>query len=403
MIRKEILQEVIESQRKWIIQFGKGIERDKLKDIKLSASFAVVISGIRRCGKSTLLSQLLKRQKKFYYLNLEDPRLNNFELDDFNKADQIFRERYGKNCPYFFDEIQNIPEWEKFVRFLIDNKKEVVITGSNASLLSKELGTKLTGRHLRIELFPFSYNEYLRFFNSKTSVESFNKYLYKGGFPEFLKMDNPAIHHELLKDVVSRDIAVKFGIKNISILNKLVAYLISHTGKEFSYNSLKKMFDIKSVQTVIDYISYFEDAYLIFVINKFSYSYKKQQVNPKKVYSIDNGFSYSNSVSFSKDKGRMLENNVFLNLRRNYSEIYYYSEKAECDFIIKEKEKIIQVIQVCYHLNKDNEKREIEGLLESMRKFNLKEGLILTNNQEDILEIDGKKIYVKPVWQWLAI
>jgi len=403
MIRKEVLQEVIASQRKWIIQFGKGIKREKLDDIKLSKSFAVVISGIRRCGKSTLLGQLLKKQKNFYYLNLEDPRLNNFELADFNKADQIFKEMYGNDCPYFFDEIQNISGWEKFVRFLVDNKKKVVITGSNASLLSKELGTKLTGRHLRIELFPFSYNEFRMFFNLKTSVESFNKYLYKGGFPEFLKMDNPAIHHELLKDVVSRDIAVKFGLKNISILKKLVSYLISHTGKEFSYNSLKKMFDIKSVQTVIDYISYFEDAYLIFAINKFSYSFKKQQINPKKVYSIDNGFSYSNSVSFSKDRGKMLENIVFLSLRRNYSEIYYFSEKGECDFIIKEKEKIMQALQVCYELNEDNEKREINGLLEAMHKFNLKKGLILTNNQEDSFEIDRKKIYVKPVWKWLSV
>jgi len=401
MIRKDILQEIIESQREWIIKFYKGIKREKIEDIKLSKSFAIVISGIRRCGKSTLLSQLLKSQKSFYYLNLEDPRLDNFELSDFNKADQIFKENYGENSPYFFDEIQNIDGWERFIRFLVDSKKEVILTGSNASLLSKELGTKLTGRHLRIELFPFSYKEFIKFFNYMASIESFNKYLYEGGFPEFLKLKNPAIHHELLKDVVSRDIAVKFGIKNISILKKLVSYLISHTGKEFSYNSLKKMFEIKSVQTVIDYTSYFEDAYLIFTINRFSYSYKKQQVNPKKVYSIDNGFSYSNSISFSKDKGKMLENSVFLHLRKDYPELYYYSEKKECDFIIKEKERITKAIQVCYELNDDNEKREIDGLIEAMNELKLEKGLILTFNQEDKFKIENKTIIVKPVWKWL--
>ena len=198
-----------------------------------------------------------------------------------------------------------------------------------------------------------------------------------------------------------KDIAVRFGIKNTNILNKIVFYLISNVGKEFSYNSIKKMFEIKSVQSVIDYISYFEDAYLVFTVPFFSYSYKKQQVNPKKIYSIDNGFSYVNSVSFSKDKGKMLENAVFLGLRRKFGDIFYFKKKNECDFVVKENGRITRAIQVCFDFNEENRDREVNGLLAALKEFNLKSGLILTYEQDDELLVDGRKIVVKPVWKWL--
>ncbi|MEK6846158.1 MAG: DUF4143 domain-containing protein, partial [Nanoarchaeota archaeon] len=197
------------------------------------------------------------------------------------------------------------------------------------------------------------------------------------------------------------DIAIRFGIKNSNMLNKIVIYLISNAGKEFSYNSIKKMLEIKSVQSVIDYIFYLENAYLIFTIPRFSYSYKQQLLNPKKVYSIDNGFSNSNSTSFSKDKGKMLENMAFLGLRRKYQRIFYFQDKAECDFIIKEKEKITKAIQVCFDFNEETKVREIKGLVSALRYFNLKEGLILTYNQEDEFFLEGKKIILKPLWKWL--
>ena len=162
MIRKEIIQEIIESQRKWILEIDKGVYREKINDIKLFDSFAFVITGIRRCGKSTMLSQILSKNNNFYYLNLEDPRFEDFELGDFNRADEVFKELYGNDGIYFFDEIQNIDKWEIFIRFLTDRKKTIVLTGSNASLLSKELGTKLTGRNIQLELYPFSYKEFLR-------------------------------------------------------------------------------------------------------------------------------------------------------------------------------------------------------------------------------------------------
>jgi len=400
MINNDTLREVVKDQRAKILKRNMGIRREKLNDLRLRKGSALIISGIRRCGKSTLLKQLLNQNKKFYYLNLEDPRLDGFELKDFNRVNDIFKEEYGHDGIYFFDEIQNVEAWEKFVRFLADSKKTVVVTGSNASLLSRELGTRLTGRHISRELFPFSFLEFLEFYKLKSSSESYKKYLFDGGFPEYLEDKDDYYLNEILSSVVMRDIAVRYGIKNSNLLRRLAIYLVTHVGKEFSYNSLKKMFEIGSVRSVIDYISYFEDAYLIFTIPRFSYSYRKQQVNPKKVYSIDNGLSYVNSVSFSKDRGKMLENDVFLSLRRRYKEIFYFQGKRECDFVFKDREKVVGAIQVCYEFSDENQDREVGGLVEAMSELGLKEGLILTFNQEDEFEVDGKRVVVMPVWKW---
>ena len=401
MITRETLKEVIVSQREFLDNSELGTLREKEAEIKIEGSFALIITGIRRCGKSTFLNQILQKQKKGYYLNLEDPRLEGFELSDFNKVETIMKELYGDSGVYFFDEIQNIEKWEKFIRYLIDKKEKIIITGSNASLLSRELGTKLTGRHLQIEMFPFSFAEFLKMKKEKPSISSFGEYLTKGGFPEYLKKENPSILHELLSDVVMKDIAVRFGIKNTNVLNKIAVFLISNAGKEFSYNSVKGMFSIKSVQSVIDYVCFFENAYMVFTLPRFSYSYRQQQVNPKKVYSIDNGFSSNNSASFSKDKGKMLENAVFLGLRRRFKDIFYFQDKNECDFVVKEKDRITHAIQVCFDFNEETKDREINGLLVALKEFKLKEGLILTYNQDDEFLVEGKKIIVKPVWKWL--
>ena len=402
MIAKDTLREVILFQRTNLEKLDIGINREKQEQInKIEDSFALIITGIRRCGKSTFLHQMLKKEKIYYYLNLEDPRLEGFELSDFNKVEALMEEMFGTGGIYFLDEIQNIEKWEKFVRYLIDKKEKVVLTGSNASLLSRELGTKLTGRNLQIEMFPFSFREFLLFKKEEPSLNSFEEYLNAGGFPEYVKKKNPQILNNLLSDVVMKDIAVRFGIKNTNILNKIAIYLISNVGKEFSYNSIKKMLDIKSVQSVIDYISYLENAYMIFSIPRFSYSYKQQQMSPKKVYSIDNGFSYVNSASFSKDKGKMLENLVFLKIRRKFQDIFYFQDKNECDFLVKEKEKIVQAIQVCYEFNEETKKRELEGIISALKEFDLKSGIVLTYNQEDRFLIQNKEIIVLPVWKWL--
>ena len=400
MILKETLRHIIKTQKEELFLQEKTIEREKIKEIKIDIDLAVILSGVRRCGKSTLLKQLIKKTRNFYYFNFEDPRANSFELTDFNKLNEVFQEEFGRSEYYFFDEVQNVAGWEIFVRSMLDKNKHFIITGSNASLLSKELGTKLTGRHIRFELMPFSFNEFLTLKNKRSSIESFEEYLTNGGFPQYLKIKRIEILQELFNDIIARDISVRHKIRNEKALNQLALYLLTNIGKEFSHNSLKKIFGI-SVNTIISFISYFEDAYILFTIPRFDYSYKKQLVNPKKIYAIDNGFVNANSSSFSGDKGKMLENAVFLSLRRKYKNIFYFQEKKECDFLVKENNKIVKAIQVCYQISEDNQEREFSGLIEALDKFNLKEGLILTYNQEDIINIKGKSINIIPLWKWL--
>lgn len=399
---KSDIDAVIKDQRNWVSNDDNSVIREDISSLKPTSSFAIVICGIRRCGKSTLLRQISQKEKIQYYLNLEDVRLEDFVLKDFLSAEEVFDENYGKDGVYFFDEVQTVDKWEKYVRSLVDKKKKVVVSGSNASLLSKELGTLLTGRHLTYELFPFSFTEYLNYVKQKPNADSFNQYLRKGGFAEYLERADEIVLQELLKDIVIRDVAIRHSIKNSDLLIRLALYLITNVGKPFSFNSLKETFSVASVQTVIDYMSFFEDAYLIFTVPRFSYSYKKQQVNPKKIYSIDNGLSLANSVSFSKDEGRMLENCVFLHLRRKHKEIFYFKEKGECDFVISEKGKIVQAVQVCVKLDDHNLKRETDGLVEALKELKLDSGLIITLDQEDKLEIDEKKLDVIPAWKWMS-
>ena len=401
MILKETLRQIVKAQRKDLESFSYGIEREELNEIKLNMHYALILSGIRRCGKSTLLHQLLKKLPNFYYLNFEDTRIDGFQVEDFEKLDEIFKEDYNESEYYLFDEIQNIDKWELFVRSRLDKQKKFIITGSNASLLSKELGTRLTGRHINIELFPFSFRESLSMTNAKASATSFLEYLKSGGFPEYLRYKKQEVLRELLTDIIQRDIVVRHKLRDSKTVKTLALYLLSNTGSEFSYNNLKKMFDLGSVNTAIAFVSYFEDSYLLFTVPKFDYSLKKQIVNAKKAYSIDNGLSTANSASFSSDLGRMLENSVFLHLRRKYKEIFYFKGKRECDFLVKEQNKIKMAIQVSYELNEGNKQREFDGLLEAIKKFDLAGGLILTFDQEDKFEIEGKHMIAKPVWKWM--
>lgn len=401
MLKNEIIS-VAKDQRNTITNLDLGITRDGLEDIKINVSFATVISGIRRCGKSVFLHQIKKKLNNWAYFNFEDTRLSNFKIDDFEKLDLSLTEVYGKIDIYLFDEIQNIDKWEIYIRQLLDKKKKVILTGSNASMLSRELGTRLTGRYIRKEMFPFSFNEYLKLNKDKPSLKSIESYLEKGGFPEFLKFKNEDQLQELLINIIDNDIVVRHNLKNSKIVKNLAIYLFSNIGKEYSYNNLKKLFNLGSINTLISFISYFEDCYLLFSINRFDYSIKKQIISPKKIYAIDNGLAKANSLSFSKDLGRMLENMVFINLRKKHENIFYYKDdEFECDFIIKEKESITKAIQVCLELNSENKKREISGLIKALSVFNLKEGIIITKDIDDIILQDEYNIKVVPIWKWL--
>lgn len=370
----------------------KSIERIQPGKIDINNDFIQVISGIRRCGKSTLLHQLMSRYENVMYLNFEDPRLLNFEASDFSKIREITPR--GTQA-FFFDEIQNVPQWESFIRQLHDEKKKVFITGSNASLLSKELGTRLTGRYLNTELFAFSYPEYLLFKKEKKSPTSFEHFLENGGFPEYLKYPNAEVLQNLLKDIILRDIAIRYGIRNTHMLLDIALFLISNAGKETTFNSLKKMFGAGSANTILDYLSWMEDAYLLFFLQKFSWSAKSRNINPRKVYVIDNGLIKANSLSFAKDKGRLLENIVYIFFRSKGINLYYFRENRECDFVLMKNKRIWMAVQVCFELNNDNKDREINGLIEAMNFFSLREGYIITLSQNDRLTIENKKIRIE--------
>lgn len=377
------------------------ISRGYLNKIQTKSTHIEVIAGIRRCGKSTLIQLIMQLYKKnIAYFNFEDSRIYNFEVSDFQKLDEIIGK--GK-AAYFFDEIQNVPSWEIFVRQLHDRGEKIFITGSNASLLSKELGTRLTGRHLFHELFPFSYTEFLDFMKLKNTESSLEKYIQKGGFPEFIKDDTIEILQTLLKDILLRDIAIRYGIRNTNSLIEITHYLISNIGKEFTYNSLRKSFSIGSPSTVSDYLSWLEDSYVLFFLKKFSWSAKNSAVNPRKVYAIDNGLVNANSLSFSADKGRLLENTVFLFLRQQPFSLFYFREKGECDFVVFDNNKCHMLIQVCEQVHNENQVREVNGLIEAIKYFNMTEGYIITKNQKDELTIDTSKIHLIPANEFIVI
>lgn len=401
MIPEVQIREVFEYQKQSLSTQDTGTQRELLNQVDITDSHVKIITGIRRCGKSTLLLQLMKKSGSINFLSFEDPRLSGFEVNDFFKLEKIFENENIDDPIYFFDEIQNVPGWEKFIRILHDKKTKVVISGSNASLLSKELGSSLTGRQLSYELYPFSYTEYLVNKSEIKGIDSFSRFMTHGGFPEYIESHNQEIHIQLFNDLIYRDIVVRYGIRNASVVKDLGIYLASNIGKEFSYNNLAKTFELGSVNTVLSYISFFIDAYLFFTIPQFSFSLSKQAKNPKKIYSIDSGLAGNLSLSFSKDKGRLLENLVFVELKRRGGDIFYFRKSGECDFITSQNGQVTNAIQVCYDLNQDNWQRETSGLLEAMEAVNQSIGLILTYDQTDTFTYNEKAINVMPVWKWL--
>ncbi|HIH20208.1 TPA: ATP-binding protein [Candidatus Micrarchaeota archaeon] len=403
MVLASDLKEVALAQKKELEGFEYGISRDQAAEIASGAQhFAKILVGVRRCGKSTLMQQVRRKNGGGNYFNFEDPRISGFQADDFQKLLGALKEAYGESNSYYFDEIQVVDKWEWFIRQLLDSKKQVVVTGSNASLFGQETGTKLTGRHLDTHVFPFSYPETLRFSKEQAGIRSYGKYLERGGFPEYLKTGRSEVLQRLFEDILARDIIARKNIRNSAQLRELAVLLVSNVGMEFSYHSLKKTLEIPGVQTVIDYASFLQDSFLLFTIQKFDYSYKKRLVGPKKVYAVDTGLAKSLSATFTEDRGRMLENAAYLELRKRYGQdsVFFYKGIRECDFIIKEKNKATLAIQVVYSLDHDNEKRETAGLAEAMEKLGIKNGLIITLDQEDTLTLQGNKIAVTPAYKW---
>lgn len=420
MLNNQELKQVILDQAKNRLE--ELIKREIFEEVSAlhHNTFIVVITGIRRCGKSSVL-QMIRNQagegQRDFFISFDDDRLATFGLDDFQKLLECFIELYGPQNSVYLDEIQLIPGWERFVRRLHDAQYKIYITGSNATLFSKELGTRLTGRYIEIEMYPFSFREFVLFRNAKLLKKNlttnevgevkhlFSRYFLEGGFPEHLKYRLSGYLHTLFENILYKDIITRYALTSERVIKQLANYIASHISKDTSYSGLAKILE-SSASTISDYCQYFEKSYLFFSINRFSPSLKRQLGYHKKTYAIDTALAQAVGFRMSEDTGRMLENVVYLELKRHRHDIYFYREKNECDFIVKKNNQIIAAIQVTMHLKNENTKeREINGLVEAMRQHELQEGLILTEDESgeltQIIEQLAYRIYIKPVWRWI--
>lgn len=401
MIRQEEIAFVVESQRDTFIRRDLGFTRDALGDIPAADSFATIITGMRRCGKSTLLMQLLHNDLgNTMFLNFDDIRLSGFEKGDLVRLHREVEKRQVKVL--YFDEIQVIEGWEKYINQVLREGYKVYITGSNASMLSVELGTYLTGRHLSMELFPFSYTEFITFKELKNGKDAVLTYLKTGGIPEYIKTGIANVLNTLVDDILIRDVAVRHAVRDVTSLRRLTAFLITNAGNLISANKLVGMFDIKSPSTFLEYFSFLKDAYLIDFVPVFSHSLKVQARNPRKVYVMDMGLYTENAISASDNLGKRFENLIFLHLRRHYKHIFYFKNRGECDFIILDKNAVTQIIQVCLTVDDENFDREINGLSEAMKQLGLTEGTIVTLDQRDKFEKDGSVITMMPASEFIT-
>lgn len=414
----EQIKAMLLEQQQTFWQRETGVERKRLGEIERSIPLphAVVISGLRRVGKSTLLTQFAHRlgEESFYYVNFEDDRFLGFQAEDANDLYQALVELFGERKVFIIDEVQNVTGWEHFVRRFMDQGIKFFITGSNASLLSRELGTRLTGRYVPVELFPFSFAEFLRFkgytipdLTRLTTIETahlqqaLNEYLDQGGIPEPLKYPDLPLLRALYDDILYRDIATRYHIEAVRALKELAFYLMSNPTSQISFNKLKEQFRLGSVNTIKNYIEYLESSWLIFTMNVYDYSVKRQQIAAKKVYSIDTGLVNKIGFNFSPNTGKLMENAVFLALRRKTREIYYYTTPAgyEVDFYLPESGRLIQVAQ-----SMDNpavREREIRALADGMSTLGLSSGLILTDSKSQIMTRNGFTITIRSLADWL--
>jgi len=418
-MNKNILASALKEQQQSFTNRDLGVERELLDQLGqiVGSSQIIVVSGLRRVGKSTLLAQIANKYLKdnYYFVNFEDERLLNFEVKDFDLLHETLISLFGEKKTFLFDEVQNVPEWERFVRRLHDQGYKFIVTGSNASLLSQELGTRLTGRYLRVELFPFSFKEFLLFNKIKVPdlkvlttkekgqlIKLSKDYIISGGIPDSLKYPELKIHKTLYDDVLYRDIATRYKLDNVKSLKELAFYLVSNISTLISFNKLKELLKLGSVNTIKSYIDYLENSWLFFVVNKYAYSVKEQQIAAKKVYGIDTGLTISVGFNFSENSGKLMENVVYLKLRQEYQDIYYYKTTSgyEVDFFLPKIKSLIQVSQ--YFDTPETCERELRALISAgLEQKKVVNRIVITESDKQILNREGFNIEVIPLYEWL--
>ena len=418
--------------RRIIVDFQERPIRQTIKrdvEVPLFSDKIISLIGVRRCGKTSILYKMIEELresidiKNIVYINFEDDRLlgttvNN--LDDMIEGYyELYPQKRDEKIYLFFDEVQNIPQWELFIRRIYDTLNvQIVITGSSSKLLSSEIATSLRGRTLTYEIFPFSFKEYLRFKNITVNLDSskslsfikhsFEEYLIYGGFPETIGQDS-VIQKRILSDyvnlIVYKDLIERYGITNTSLLKHLIKYTFVNMATLVSitklYNDFKSNGFKLGKETLFDYFGYLEEAYAIFSVPIFRSSVREEQRNPKKIYAIDNGLRAVYDSSFSSDYSKLYENLVFLALRSQCSEVYYIKERQEIDFYcVIDGEK--QLINVSVDIsNPDTLEREINSLVEGMEYVGVDKSVLITKEREGSMSVGDKLIYFIPLWKWL--
>jgi predicted AAA+ superfamily ATPase len=398
-------------------------------NLPVESNKIVSLIGVRRSGKTFTLYDLINRLRStiapenIVYINFEDDRLFPCDLNDLSVLLESYYELHPKSKQkkvyFLFDELHNVENWEKFIRRLYDNENcQIFLTGSSSKFLSKEISTSLRGRTISYEIFPLSFKEFLQFKEIKINLHSsrtiaeiknaFSQHITYGSFPETVNQ-NEEIIKKTLKEyidlIIYRDIIDRFKITNTFLLKFLVKYFINNISTSLSFHKLYNDFKSQGIHlsknTIYEYVSYLEDAYIFFSVPKFSFSHREQLRNPKKIYTVDIGFK--SLFGIKEDIGNIYENIVFLHLRRKYNEIYYFKNKQEVDFCIVDKGHY-QLINVCYDIDTiSTRQREINGLLEAMNFLKIKQALLINSEVTETVAIENKQIKLIPLWKWLLI
>ncbi len=417
----EFLKYVIKDQKDKLLKTSPGMRRELTEKIEndLNLKEIAVLLGVRRAGKSTVLKQiiltLMKKtsENNILYVNFEDERLNGFTYMDFEKMHEAYLQLCNPKGRVFIflDEVQEVKQWEKWAyRIREFETAKLFATGSNNSILKSEVSNALTGRNITYEEFPFSFKEITPktdLYTQQGLVQTrslFDDYLDYGGFPEVFIQKRKDFLTSYLRDIISRDMVSRYEIRNVKQFEEFIVYLLNLYSKKFTLSKLQHVFNLGSHNTVKNFISYAENAYLVFTIENYSSSLSEVVRAPRKLYVIDHALAARVSNNPLADIGSKLENIVFMELKRklNFDEkIFFWSDEKEreVDFIIKKGLKITKAMQVAYDLNR--KETETKNLVKALERFKLSEGTIITFDHESIENIKGKKIIFTPAWKWL--
>lgn len=413
-----MIHDAVETQRRELERrLGERYVPRKLARPLRDDGMITVISGPRRCGKSFLAMRLLGQFESRGYLNFDDERL--LDVADYDRLVAAVNAVYGNPRHLLLDEIQNLPRWELFVNRLQRQGFRLLVTGSNAHLLSSELATHLTGRHLPLVLFPFSFAEALRAGPANRTgpelLEEFRRYASGGGYPEPLLRDLDRDHYlrTLWDSVVYKDIVRRRRVRSVAGIDDLAGYLLANVAREYSLSRLTSVTRCKSVHTVAKYVGHLEEAFLFFSLPRFSFKAREQAAANRKIYCIDNGFVTARGVRFTPDTGRMVENLVAVALRKRAldgaCELFFRrdAQQREVDFVVKQGRQVTQLIQVCWDMTGGSTRqREVRALLQAGRDLSCDRLLVLTADTDAEEEVEWYgvrgRIRLLPVWRWLA-